>query len=137
LGTRPTPSSWKKTGIRLEGMRKTTKTSIRIAGSRGRQMNLESSKYEAGVLRTRQRCSVSYAYDTHKIINSITLYTQLSKWKFRCAGIIYFLKVKQGYTDRKMGKDKWILYMLISAGIKFRNKKSGTVHRYIPAHFEH
>jgi hypothetical protein len=37
--------------------------------------------------------------------------------------LIYFLKAKQGYTVRKMEKDKWVLYILISAGMKFRNKK--------------
>jgi hypothetical protein len=39
-------------GIRLEGLRKTTKTSIRIAGRRGRDFNPGPSKYEAGVATT-------------------------------------------------------------------------------------
>jgi hypothetical protein len=37
-------------GIRLEGLRRTTKTSIRIAGRRGRDMNPGPPEYEAGVL---------------------------------------------------------------------------------------
>jgi hypothetical protein len=36
---------------------------------------------------------------------------------------VFFSKVKQGYTFRKMKKYKWIQYALISAGMKFRNKK--------------
>jgi hypothetical protein len=37
-------------GIRLEGLRITTKTSIRIAGRRGRDLNPGTPEYEAGVL---------------------------------------------------------------------------------------
>jgi len=40
-------------GIRLEGLRKTTKTSIRIAGRRGRDSNPGPPEYEAGVLTTK------------------------------------------------------------------------------------
>jgi hypothetical protein len=48
---------------------------------------------------------------------------------------VYFLKMKQGYTVRIMETDKWIRYILISAGMKFRNRKK---FRYgTPAHFEH
>jgi hypothetical protein len=37
-----------------------------------------------------------------------------------------------------MEKDKSVQYILISAGIKFRNKGLfSVVYRYIPAHFEH
>jgi hypothetical protein len=36
---------------------------------------------------------------------------------------VYFLKAKQGYTVRKLKKKgKWIWYIMISAGMKFRNK---------------
>jgi len=35
-------------GIRLEGLRKTTKTSIRIAGRRGRDLNPGPPEYETG-----------------------------------------------------------------------------------------
>jgi hypothetical protein len=45
---------------------------------------------------------------------------------------VHFLKAKQGYTVRKKAEDKWTLYILISAGMKFRNKHK---FRYgIPAH---
>jgi hypothetical protein len=45
---------------------------------------------------------------------------------------IYFIQVTQGYTVRKIDKEKWISYILVSAGMKFRNKKK---FRYgIPAH---
>jgi hypothetical protein len=37
--------------------------------------------------------------------------------------LIYFLKAKQRYTVRKMEKDKWMYYILISAGMKFKNTK--------------
>jgi hypothetical protein len=40
-------------GIRLDGLRKTTKTSIRIGGRRGRDLNPGPPEYEAGVLPTR------------------------------------------------------------------------------------
>jgi hypothetical protein len=33
---------------------------------------------------------------------------------------VYFLKTKQGYAVRNIKRDKWIYYILISAGIKFR-----------------
>jgi hypothetical protein len=49
----------------------------------------------------------------------------------------HFLKAKQGYMARKNEKDKQ-MYILTSAGTKFRNKKKfryGIPH--IPAHFEH
>jgi hypothetical protein len=46
---------------------------------------------------------------------------------------VFFLKAKQGYNIRKIGKYKWIQYILISAGMKFRNKKK---FQHIPAHFE-
>jgi hypothetical protein len=36
---------------------------------------------------------------------------------------VYFLKAKQEYTVRKWKKDKWIVYILISGGTKFRGKK--------------
>jgi hypothetical protein len=49
--------------IYLEGLRKTTKTSVRIAGrSLCRDLNPGPPKYEAGVLTTRQRCSVLICY---------------------------------------------------------------------------
>jgi hypothetical protein len=35
----------------------------------------------------------------------------------------YFLKAKQGYSVRGIERDKWIDYILVSAGMKFRNKK--------------
>jgi hypothetical protein len=35
----------------------------------------------------------------------------------------YFSKAKQGYTVIKMKKHKWIQYILISASLKFWNKK--------------
>jgi hypothetical protein len=36
-----------------------------------------------------------------------------------------------------MERNKWMQYILLSAGKKFRNKSSGMVYRHIPAHFEH
>jgi hypothetical protein len=45
-------------GIRLEGLRKTTKISIRIAGRQDREPNPGPPEYEAGVLATRSRRSV-------------------------------------------------------------------------------
>jgi hypothetical protein len=45
-------------GIRLEGLRKTTKNSIKTAGRRGRESSPELPGYEAGVLTTRPRLSV-------------------------------------------------------------------------------
>jgi hypothetical protein len=48
---------------------------------------------------------------------------QCLKYKFRSAGIGYLLIAKQGYTVREMEKDKQVYYILISAGMKFRNKK--------------
>jgi hypothetical protein len=47
---------------------------------------------------------------------------------------VCFLKVKQGYTIRKMEEDKWIYYVFISAGMKFSNKKKFLYG--IPAHFK-
>jgi hypothetical protein len=45
------------------------------------------------------------------------------------------LRAKQGYIVRKIEKDKWLYYILVSAGMKFRNKKK---FRYgIPVHFQH
>jgi hypothetical protein len=46
-------------GIRLEGLRKTTKTSLNIAGRRGRESNPGHSEYDVGLLTTRPQCSVS------------------------------------------------------------------------------
>jgi hypothetical protein len=37
---------------------------------------------------------------------------------------VYFLKAKQGYTVRKVEKGKWIQYIMISAGLKLRDKRS-------------
>jgi hypothetical protein len=48
------------------------------------------------------------------------MYYQCSKFKFRSVGIL--LKGKQGYTVRKMEKNI-SGYILVSAGIKFGNKK--------------
>jgi hypothetical protein len=45
-------------GIRLEGLRKTTKNSIRIAGYRGQDLKPGPPEYEAAVLTTRSRHSV-------------------------------------------------------------------------------
>jgi hypothetical protein len=46
------------TDIRLEGLRKTTKTSIRTAVCRGRESKAGPPEYEVGVLSTRPRLSV-------------------------------------------------------------------------------
>jgi hypothetical protein len=46
-------------GIRLEGLTKTKKISIRIGGRRGRESNLGPPEYHVGVLTTRPRCSVN------------------------------------------------------------------------------
>jgi hypothetical protein len=43
-------------GIRLEGLRKTRKTSIRIAVLRGRDLKPGPLEYEAGVLTTQPLC---------------------------------------------------------------------------------
>jgi hypothetical protein len=59
--------------------------------------------------------------------------TQCLKWKFITAGIL--LKSEQGHTVRKMKKDKWIQYILIRAGKKFRNKKKFWYG--MPVRFEH
>jgi hypothetical protein len=45
-------------GIYLEGLRETTKTSMRIAGLRGRESNPRRTEYEVGVLTTRPRRSI-------------------------------------------------------------------------------
>jgi hypothetical protein len=45
--------------IRLEGLRKTMKTSTRIAGCWGQQLNLGPLEYEVGVLTTRSQRSVT------------------------------------------------------------------------------
>jgi hypothetical protein len=37
--------------------------------------------------------------------------------------LVYFLKAKQGYSVRGIERDKWIDYILVSAGMKFRKKK--------------
>jgi hypothetical protein len=37
--------------------------------------------------------------------------------------LVYFSKAKQGHTIKKVEKGKWIWYIVISAGMKFRNKK--------------
>jgi hypothetical protein len=47
-------------GIRLEELRKTTKTSISIAGRRDRDLKLGPPEYEAGVLITRPRRSALF-----------------------------------------------------------------------------
>jgi hypothetical protein len=41
-------------------------------------------------------------------MTTFVTYIHCSKWKFRSAGIPHSLKAKQGYTIRKIEKDKWI-----------------------------
>jgi hypothetical protein len=43
-----------------------------------------------------------------------------------CSGIalVYVLKAKQGYTVRKIEKYEWIWCLLVSAGMKFSNRKN-------------
>jgi hypothetical protein len=50
-------------GIRLEGLRKTTKTSIRIAGRQGRESSPGPPEQEAGVLTTIPQCPVRAFWD--------------------------------------------------------------------------
>jgi hypothetical protein len=45
----------------LEGLKKTTKTSIRVAGRRGPESNPGPPEYEVGVLTTRPRRAVRQA----------------------------------------------------------------------------
>jgi hypothetical protein len=47
-------------GIRLKRVRKTSKTSIKIAGHRSRDLNPEPSEYEAGMLTTRTERNEAY-----------------------------------------------------------------------------
>jgi hypothetical protein len=55
-------------GIRLEGLRKTTKTLNLDGRSAGRDLNPRSPEYKAGVLTTRPRHSVtSYKESTQRI----------------------------------------------------------------------
>jgi hypothetical protein len=54
-------------GIRLEGLRKTTKKWVRLAGRRSRKCNPVPPEYEAGVLTTRPLRSVFCAQTQRKI----------------------------------------------------------------------
>jgi hypothetical protein len=52
--------------------------------------------------------------------------------------VYIFIGAKQGYTVRKLEKDKWIYYISVSAGLKLGTKiSSGIEYRHISAHFEH
>jgi hypothetical protein len=56
---------WTKFKV-LEGLRKATKPSTRIAGRRGPESNPEHPEYEVGVLTTRPRRSVTYENRTNQ-----------------------------------------------------------------------
>jgi hypothetical protein len=48
---------------------------------------------------------------------------QCSKWKFRTVGIIVKSEIKDIPSDKWKKIDKWIQYVLMSTGMKFRNRK--------------
>jgi hypothetical protein len=66
------PSFWYYPGFRLEDRGKPRKTSIRIAGHRGQDLNPGPKEYEAGVLITRPQCGDILKYCiliSHRIPN--------------------------------------------------------------------
>jgi hypothetical protein len=64
----------------------------------------------------------------------ILCHYQHSKWKFRRAAIL--LESETMIYQQENGKNGYTI--LITAGMKFRNKRSsGMIHQHIPAHFKH
>jgi hypothetical protein len=81
-------------GTRLEGLSKTMKTSIRIAGRRGRDINPRSPEFEARVLTTRQRCSFFF---TVRPISEVCWYSIYEVRKYKALWRHLFLKTLKLY----------------------------------------